>query len=67
MKKAFATLFAAAVITSTVFTVGCSTETSHEEKTSPTLTGGQKHEETTTYKNPDGSTTIDHSKSVSHD
>ena len=66
MKTAFATLFAAAIITTAVFSTGCSHETSHEEKTSPTWTGGQKHEETTTYKNPDGSTDIEHTKTTTH-
>ena len=42
-----------------MFTTGC--ETSHSESDKPTLTGGQKHEETTTYKNPvTGDTSVEH-------
>ena len=48
-----ATLFAGLVVT------GC--ETSHTEKTGPTWTGGEKHEETTTTKNPiTGDTSTEH-------
>ena len=44
---------------------GC--ETSHTEKTSPTWTGGQKHEETTVYQNPvTGSTSVEHQKQVTN-
>ena len=44
---------------------GC--ETSHTETTGPTWTGGQKHEETTVYKNPiTGSTSVEHEKQVSN-
>ncbi|HET6250231.1 MAG TPA: hypothetical protein VFE47_21250 [Tepidisphaeraceae bacterium] len=49
------TLFAGLAIT------GC--ETSHEEKTTPTWTGGEKHEETTTTKNPiTGDTSTSHTE-----
>lgn len=45
--------------------VGC--ETSHTEKTSPTWTGGQKHEETTVRENPiTGDTSVEHKKQVSN-
>jgi len=45
--------------------VGC--ETSHTETTSPTWTGGQKHEETTVRQNPiTGTTTVEHEKQVSN-
>lgn len=45
---------------------GCSREISHTEKTSPTWTGGTKHEETTVTKNPDGSINVEHEKQVTH-
>lgn len=49
----------AAILFGGVFLTGC--ETSHVESDQPTLTGGQKHEETTTYKNPvTGDTTTEH-------
>ena len=43
---------------------GC--ETSHTESTKQNLLGGSTHEETTTYKNPDGTVSVDHSKEVTH-
>ena len=47
-------LLTTALLAATLFTglaiSGC--ETSHSEKESPTWTGGHKHEETTTTKNP---------------
>ncbi len=66
MKNAIAMLFLGAVIGSTAFTIGCSQEVAHNEKDTPTLTGGQKHEESTTYRNPDGSYTTEHSASKSN-
>jgi hypothetical protein len=47
-----------------VFMGGC--ETSHTETTKQNLLGGQTHEETTTYKNPDGTTSVEHEKEVTH-
>jgi hypothetical protein len=44
------------------FLSGC--ETSHTETTRHNLLGGQTHEETTVYKNIDGSTSVDHEKQV---
>ena len=43
-------------------TSGCAHEVSHTEtdKTSPS--GGHKHEETTVYRNADGSTSVEHEK-----
>ena len=47
------------------FIGGC--ETSHSESTSPTWTGGQKHEETTVYQNPiTGSTSVEHQQQVTN-
>ena len=49
----------AAMMFTGICLTGC--ETSHTESDSPTITGGQKHEETTTYKNPvTGETTTEH-------
>lgn len=41
---------------------GCSHEVSHTEKDKPNLLGGHTHEETTTYQNPDGSYSTEHSQ-----
>jgi hypothetical protein len=46
-------------------TFGCSHEVSHTESDKPGWFGGQKHEETTVYKNPDGSTSVEHEKKTS--
>jgi len=45
----------------TGYLAGC--ETSHTESDKPTWTGGNKHEETTTTKNPiTGDTSVEHSE-----
>jgi hypothetical protein len=41
---------------------GCSREVAHTEQDKPNLLGGRTHEETTTYKNPDGTYTTEKSK-----
>jgi hypothetical protein len=41
---------------------GCSHEISHTESDKPGWFGGQTHEETTVYKNPDGSLSTSHEK-----
>jgi ABC-type oligopeptide transport system substrate-binding subunit len=66
MKKNFASLCVAALLGTSLFVIGCSHETAHTEKTSPTWNGGTKTDETTTYKNADGSTTTEHSASRSN-
>ena len=43
-------------------TFGCSHEVSHTESDKPGFFGGTKHEETTVYKNADGSTSVEHEK-----
>jgi hypothetical protein len=43
-------------------TFGCSHEVSHTESDKQGLFGGTKHEETTVYKNADGTTSVDHEK-----
>jgi len=49
----------AAMLFAGMFLTGC--ETSHAESDQSTLSGGQKHEETTTYKNPvTGETNTEH-------
>jgi len=45
-----------------VLAIGCSQEVAHKETDSPNLMGGHTHEETTTYKNPDGSYSTENSK-----
>ena len=58
MKRLFVPVLAAMMFAG-MFVGGC--ETSHSESDQPTLMGGHKHEETTTYKNPvTGDTTVDH-------
>jgi hypothetical protein len=46
-------------------TPGCSHEVSHTETDKPGMFGGHKHEETTVYKNADGSTSVEHEKKTS--
>ena len=41
---------------------GCSEEVAHSEKDKPNLTGGKTHEETTTYRNPDGTYRTENTK-----
>ena len=54
----------AAMLLGGMFIAGC--ETSHSETDRPTITGGEKHEETTTYKNPvTGDTSVDHRSNTS--
>lgn len=45
---------------------GCAREVSHTETDKPGWFGGHKHEETTVYKNPDGSTRVEHEKQTSN-
>lgn len=44
---------------------GCSQEVSHTESDKPGWFGGKKHEETTVYKNADGTTSTEHEKQTS--
>ena len=62
MKRILTAATLGAVMIAGGLAVGCSQEVSHSEKDKPNLTGGQTHEETTTYKNPDGSYTTESSK-----
>jgi len=48
--KLLTSLFLAAALCGGIYTTGC--ETQHSESDKPTLTGGNKHEETTTTRNP---------------
>jgi hypothetical protein len=45
---------------------GCSHEVAHTETTKNNWTGGQTHDETTVYKNPDGSVSVDKERQVTH-
>ena len=59
MKRFVLPALATASFVGVFTTTGC--ETSHSETDKPTLTGGEKHEETTTYKNPvTGDTSVEH-------
>ena len=61
MKRFTIPVLAAAMLAGMFVIAGC--ETQHSESTSPTLTGGTKHEETTTTKNPiTGQTTVEHNQ-----
>ena len=50
IKKALTPFILAAALCGGIYTTGC--ETQHTESDKPTLLGGEKHEETTTTKNP---------------
>ena len=45
---------------------GCAHEVSHTESDQPGWFGGHKHEETTVYKNNDGTTTVEHEKKTTN-
>jgi hypothetical protein len=65
MKTVIATLVLIASVSCGIMLAGC--ETSHTETDKPGLFGGQKHEETTTTKNPiTGETSTSHSEQVTH-
>ncbi len=44
---------------------GCAQEVSHTESDKPGWFGGRKHEETTVYKNADGTTSVEHERTTS--
>ena len=59
--KTLSALILAATLCSGFYVMGC--ETSHTETDKPTLLGGEKHEETTTTKNPiTGDTSTSHTE-----
>jgi hypothetical protein len=59
--KAMSILLLTGAMALGIYTTGC--ETSHTESDKPTLLGGEKHEETTTTKNPiTGETSTSHSE-----
>ena len=60
MKYALLTVLSLSLVSPIL--VGCSEEVSHHETDKPRLFGGHTHEESTTYKNADGSYTTEHSK-----
>ncbi len=45
-----------------LISTGCSHEVEHKESDKPNLLGGHTHEESTTYKNADGTYSTEHSK-----
>ena len=45
---------------------GCAQEVSHSESDKPGWFGGHKHEETTVYKNADGTTSVEHEKQTTN-
>ena len=65
MSKLFKTLLLSAVVAGPSFmTLGCAEEVAHSESDKPGWFGGHKHEETTVYKNADGSTHVEHEKTT---
>ena len=58
--KAF--LLSAVLAYPSILTLGCAEEVAHSESDRPGWFGGHKHEETTVYRNPDGSTHVEHEK-----
>ena len=64
MTKSMGVLLAAAMVAGAWGLAACSEEVAHSEKTGKTWTGATKHEETTVYKNPDGSLSTEHEKQV---
>ena len=59
-------ILAATLAIPLAMTWGCAHEVSHTESDKPGWFGGHKHEETTVYKNPDGSTSVEHEKQTSN-
>jgi hypothetical protein len=55
-------ILSATVAIPLALTPGCSHEVSHTESDKPGMFGGQTHEETTVYKNADGTTSVEHEK-----
>ncbi len=55
-------ILAAVVASPFIGMLGCAEEVSHTETNKPGWFGGHKHEETTVYRNPDGSTSVEHEK-----
>ena len=59
-------ILAATLAISLAVSSGCAHEVSHTESDKPGWFGGQKHEETTVYKNADGTTSVEHEKQTSN-
>jgi hypothetical protein len=63
MKKTFHTFAVASVLLGSFIAAGCSQEVSHSESDKPDLIGnGHTTKEETTYKNADGTTSTESSK-----
>ena len=54
-----------AILISLLSFAACSHEVSHTETDKPNWSGGRTQEETTVYKNADGTTSTEHSKQTS--
>ena len=48
------------------YSAGCGHVESHKESDKPNWTGGRTHEETTVYRNADGSKSVSHEKQSTH-
>jgi hypothetical protein len=57
-------LYSAAILLPLTLSVGCSHEVAHSESDKPGWFGGSTHQETTVYKNADGTTSTEHSSST---
>jgi hypothetical protein len=66
MKALLQTLVLLGIATGAGLATGCAREVSHTESDKPGWFGGNTHKETTVYKNPDGTTSVDHKESKSN-
>ena len=64
--KALTTAIATAVMLTGVYVTGCSHETSHHETDTTSPNGSMEKNSTSTYQNPDGSTTTVHQKDTNN-
>jgi hypothetical protein len=59
-------LYSAVLLMPLAFTAGCAHEISHTESDKPGWFGGRTREETTVYKNTDGTTSTAHEKQTTN-
>ena len=65
--RALATLFFSAVLMIPLaFSTGCAHEISHTESDKPGWFGSRTQQETTVYRNPDGTTSTSHEEKTTH-
>jgi len=66
MSRILTSFVIAGAMTCGMQAIGCSEEVSHSEQDKPTWSGGTKHEETTTYRNPDGTISTEKKSSTTN-